>query len=563
MIDAERHREFMKEALPHLVGGLITGILLYVVFYDFTNFSGRVTWIAAQVLLLISTVTFYCIYYFLPNKLSLKHWEIVIFCVSLLWGCVWTLPPHVLLMTDDSQYIAALLVIIIALAITPAPAMVQYPLGYFAFMTLPLLSLFIKLLTLDIGMLLVLFVPFFWLTVLGYGWRLHHTIIDSIRLRLEVDESRKEAEIANMAKSKFLAAASHDLRQPLQAIHLFLSALKDKISPSIQLNAAESLIQRLESSVDSMSELLNSLLDVSKLDADTVQPKPQHIDLNFLLGKLLAEYEILATEKNLILKTKITPLPIFVDPVLFERVIGNLLNNAICYTHCGTITLTSRMEGGHATIEVSDTGTGIPEDEQVAIFTEFHQLNNPERNQKKGLGLGLSIVKRLCDLQNWPISVTSAIDKGSQFSIAVPLGQSKEIVRNTTQSSNFVVFNNEKVVIIEDDEQVRIGLETLLSGWNCNVQSFSSSKNCLEFLALGVFKPNLVLSDFRLQNNETGIELIKQIRQQQEYAIPAVIITGDTAPERLKEAQESGLIIIHKPIKAAVLRRVMKQAFSI
>lgn len=567
MIDTERHKEFMKEALPHLIGGLITGIFLYIVFLDFTSFSGRVLWLAAQALLLTSTLIFYSIYYFSPKKLSLKQWEKVIIFVSLLWGCVWTLPPHVLLLTNDSQYVAALLVITVALAITPAPAMVQYPLGYFAFMTLPLLSIFIKLLTLDLNILLVLFVPFFWLTVLAYGWRLHQTIIDSIRLRLEVDESRKSAETANISKSKFLAAASHDLRQPLQAISLFISALKEKLvisdQSNVSINETEPLIQRLESSIDSMSELLNSLLDVSKLDANVIQPKLQHVNIEQLLKKSIAEHDILAREKNLKLKVEITPNAIFVDPVLLERIVGNLLNNAIRYTEQGSIILSSTLKDGEVNISISDTGIGIPKNEQMAIFTDFYQLNNPERNQKKGLGLGLTIVKRLCDLQGWNISLSSTEYQGSNFSITVPLGEPNKVIQNTASGSDFVVFNNEDIVIIENDDNIRVGLEKLLTGWNCKILSFSTSKDCLEFFNTNSLIPHLIISDFRLQNNDTGLELIKLIRKQKKCDIPAIIITGDTAPERLKEAQESGLKIIHKPIKAAILRRIIKQALTL
>lgn len=566
-IDAERHKEFMKEALPHLIGGLITGVLLFYVFLDFTAFSDRIIWITVQILLSTSTIIFYSVYYLRPHALSLRQWEIIIFFVSLLWGCAWSLPPHILLTTSDSQYIAALLVITIALAITPAPAMVQYPFGYFVFSTLPLLSLFIKLLILQLHTLLVLFVPFFWLTVLAYGWRLHHTIIDSIRLRLEIDDSRNEAEKANISKSKFLAAASHDLRQPLQAITLFTSALKEKLktnngNSNIQANNDPViLINRLESSVDSMSELLNSLLDVSKLDAEVIQPKPQHENLNTLLKKITSEYAALAAEKKIILYHKTSDIVVFADPVLLIRVIGNLLNNAIRYTEKGNVSLNATIKNSTVIISISDTGIGIPEHEQSEIFTEFHQLHNPERNQKNGLGLGLSIVQRLCRLQQWDITLASEEKRGSTFSFTVPKGDANKttIIK---KSSDFLVFNENTVVIIEDDDQIRLGLEQLLNSWNCLVTSFSTSSDCLNYLAISDTTPDLILSDFRLENNETGLELIKRIRKDKNHDIPAIIITGDTAPERLKEAQKSGFMIIHKPVKAAVLRRIMQQILS-
>ena len=513
MIDAERHRHFMKEALPHLIGGFMTGLLLYVVFLEFTGFKERAVWLISQAIILVSTITFYCIYYFYPEKLSLAQWEKVINSVSLLWGLIWSLPPHILLLTADNQYVAALLVLTIALTITPAPAMVQYPLGYFAFITLPLISLFIKLIILDINLLLILFIPFFWLTVLAYGWRLHTTIIDSIQLRIDLDAARKEAEIASIAKSKFLAAVSHDLRQPLQAINLFISALKGKVITKNQNKISNEyvLFQRLESSTDNMAELLNSLLDASKLNADIIQPKPQNLDLENLLTTTISEYDVLTKEKNITFNIQTTSAPVFVDPRLFERVIGNLLNNAVRYTEHGDITLESIIINNTVEISICDTGIGIPAIEHTSIFTEFHQVDNSERNQKKGLGLGLSIVKRLCDLQDWPISLISSEGTGSRFTIIVPLGESDNIKEDKKLDSSYVDFNQENIVIVEDDDQIRSGLESLLTSWNCNTLSFSTPKECLDDLSKRAIVPDLILSDYRLQYNETGIELIKKI----------------------------------------------------
>lgn len=563
LIDAERHRHFMKEALPHLIGGFMTGLLLYVVFLEFTDYKERAFWLISQAIILVSTIAFYCIYYFYPKKLSLAQWEKVINSVSLLWGLIWSLPPHILLLTADNQYVAALLVLTIALTITPAPAMVQYPLGYFAFITLPLISLFIKLIILDINLLLILFIPFFWLTVLAYGWRLHTTIIDSIQLRIELDAARKEAEIASVAKSKFLAAVSHDLRQPLQAINLFTCALKGKIITENQneLTDESLLFQRLESSTDNMAELLNSLLEASKLNANIIQPKPKNLDLENLLATTISEYDVLTKEKNITFNIQTTNTPIFVDPKLFERVIGNLLNNALRYTEYGDITLESIIINNAVAISISDTGIGIPDIEHASIFTEFHQVDNSERNQKKGLGLGLSIVKRLCDLQDWPISLISSESTGSRFTFVVPLGDLNNIKEDKKTNSSFGNFNRENIVIVEDDDQIRSGLESLLTSWNCNTLSYSTIQECLDDLATRPDIPGLILSDYRLQNNETGIELIKKIREQKNNTIPAIIITGETGPEQLIEAKNSGLIIIHKPIKAAILRRVMTQAF--
>ena len=558
-IDAERHQQFMKEALPHLIGGLITGGLLYFVFNQFMSSTDEIIWLVSLSLLFLSTITFYTVYFRYPHMLSLTQWEWIIFAVAMLWGIVWALPPFILLGTSDSEYIAALLVIIVAMAITPAPGMVQYPAGYFIFMSMPLFSLFIKLLHLDLNIFLVLFVPFFWLTAVTYGWRLHQTIIESIRLRLEIEESRQASESANLAKSKFLAAASHDLRQPLQAIQLFLTAFKEKLN----IKNEEPLMNRLESSVNSMSELLNSLLDVSKLDAEVISPKAKHLDLSILLAKSASEYSAVCDSRNLEFKLELNASHVYADPVLLERVLGNLLNNATRYTHQGNVTLRSESKGELVKISVIDTGLGIANLEQDKIFTEFHQLNNPERDQKKGLGLGLAIVKRLCDLQDWKLSLKSDVDIGSQFSILVPIGQKKLVLNEESPQFASSSLSGVKVLVIEDDESIHSALLALLNGWGVCVEVFFCIQEGQGFLSKNpLWQPDLILSDFRLRNNETGIQGIKLFREFLSKDVPAILMTGDTAPERIQQAKQSGLVVIHKPIKAGVLRNVVQRTLA-
>ena len=560
-IDNERHRQFMREALPHLIGGMLTGFLIFLVYRSFSSNSAIASWFVLQFILLSCTLTFYGVNHKFHNMFSGSQWSGIIFLVSLIWGVTWALAPFIFLQEQHFSeqqnmiYVAALLIITIALTITPAPAMVYYPAGYFIFATLPLWGVFIRLYQLEYNLLLISFLLFFWITAVGYGWRLHQTLIDSIRLRLEVDEARQQAESATVAKSKFLAASSHDLRQPLQAISLFFNVIKQKLpTGDVQITA-----DKMESSIDSMSQLLDSLLDVSRLDANSIEPHPQHLPSSLLLDKLANDYRALCSDKGLQFQHSLTAATLHADPVLFHRVISNILSNAVNYTHKGSVELNGKVVDQHYQIEIRDSGIGIAADQQQAIFTEFHQLNNPERDQKKGLGLGLSIVRRLCVLQNWDIQLQSTPGKGSCFTLTLPLGDQSQVATPKPVKVNQQLLNNKRVLLVEDDQQVREALIELLSSWGAKVIDGESASQIQAVLPTDVQPADLIISDFRLRENNNGIDAIATLRDHYEQDIPALLITGDTDPQRIEQAKNSGLVVLHKPVRAAQLRLVIQR----
>lgn len=365
---------------------------------------------------------------------------------------------------------------------------------------------------------------------------------------LQTNEERIHTE-----KSQFMAAVSHDIRQPLQAINLLVNTLRSgNTNPKDDV-----LFERLENSVESMSDLLNNMLDTSKLDAHVIVPQPQHIVLKTLLDKLKVQLKPFAKAKGITLVVEDDNDILLADAILLERVLNNLLSNAIRYTNSGNITLSTQNDSGQLKISIKDTGMGIASVDRERIFLEFHQLNNPERDQNKGLGLGLSIVKRLCTLQNWPLSLDSEPGVGSCFSFKVPKGDSELI-----QISQKVDMNNNletvDVIIIDDHEGIRFSLSKILSNWGCKVRSFESADNACEALKnLPTWKPNLIISDYRLRNNVTGLEAIEKIKTTLSYAIEAIIISGDTAPEEIMKIEKIGLLMLHKPIKPAKLRVVI------
>lgn len=553
-IDQARHHQFMKEALPHLIGGMLTAILLYFIYRPYGTDLAPIIWLMGNCVLLACTVVFYSIYYLRPQWLSIPQWGWITFIVAGLWGVCWALPPHIFLATDNLLYIAVMIVILVALSTSPAPAMVHYPSAYYAFITLPLASLFYKLTQIDIGedWVMLMLTPFLWVSLLGYGWGLHGTMINAIKLRLENEQAWREAESANLAKSKFLAAASHDIRQPLQAINFFLSAIKDGDDKD------ESLLNRLEASVDSMSGLLNSLLDVSKLDAQAVDVKNQHILLHDFGQKIVGQAAEEARVKGLALELLGEDEVVYGDPVLLERVLNNLMSNAIRYTESGFVRLILAEKEDAIEVSVVDSGRGIPLSEQEAVFSEFHQLDNPERDRNKGLGLGLAIVRRLCELQQWPLHLHSEENIGSTFSVVLPKGKAALVPRPTPQ---VLVHQKElNILVVDDETDVRESLGSLLESWGHKVwlaEDIDSACQQAQSIEL-----DLLISDYRLRDNVTGVTLVQAVQAIQSDVSKVLIITGDTDPQRIKEVKASGFSLLHKPVKPGQLRTFIQRQFA-
>lgn len=556
----------MRLALPHLIVGMFTAGLLFVVLKDYAIESAAIIWLTANLLLLACTVTFYSLYYFRRHIFTLPQWGKVTFFVSLLWGLCWSLPPFILLDTNSILYIGILVTFIIAMSAVPAPVLVHYPSAYFVFITLPLGSLTLKttITPIENQHIIQFLPPFLWASLLVYGWDLHKTIIESIRLRLENELALGEARQANIAKAKFIAAASHDIRQPLQAAVLSLDAIKAN-----QGKALDSVLPNLEKSVDSISDLITGLLDVSKLDSGTVDISPEHLEFKLILGRLYAKNALLAETKGLAL-THNTPsdstsnLTIYADPTLLDRVLNNLVANAIRYTDRGEITVGIQQGPEHLTFRIEDTGIGISPEKLELIFEEFYQVSSTERDQKIGLGLGLSIVKRLCELQNWQLDVSSVPGEGSCFSVRVPLGDKqkiKSLERNPVGSLSGLC-----ALVIDDNAAIRDSLSTLLGTWQCQVVVADSAKSAIDALnsnpANSTPLPDIIISDYQLANRQSGIDAIKEVQRWIESQrdksdstnTEALLMTGDTDPERLNELAKSGITVMHKPIKPGHLR---------
>ena len=402
--------------------------------------------------------------------------------------------------------------------------------------------------------------------VLIVGRNQNQSAYEGIRVRFEnldlvesLQEQKEVAEQANLGKSKFLAAASHDLRQPLHAMTLFADALEGRLqSPDDRL-----VLARLQDSLTAMRKLFNALLDISRLDAGIVEPQIKDIRLARLLNRLQIDYARQAQEKNIEWRCSPTEAVIRTDPVLLENLLRNLIGNAIRYTPHGYIAIACRELDGEVSIDVEDSGIGIPLDKQVEIFREYHQLNNPERDGAKGLGLGLAIVERLARLLNHRIELRSAPGQGSCFSVIMPLGSVSAVsLEEDAGASADIALDGDLtgmvVLVIDDQAAVLQGMKALLGRWGCETILAESQEAAIAAIAKARRLPELIIADYRLRANSTGSQAIDAVRLECGESTPALIVTGDTASERLLEAQASGHMLMNKPVPPGRLRAFLR-----
>jgi signal transduction histidine kinase/CheY-like chemotaxis protein len=373
-------------------------------------------------------------------------------------------------------------------------------------------------------------------------------------LEQRVVDRTRELSLANQAKTRFLAAASHDLRQPLHALGLLVYALTSKVDNP----EGRQIVDEISHSVEALDGLFDVLLDISRLDAGIVTAERADFAIQTLFEKLRREFALEARVKGLRLRLAASGMVLYSDPALIERILRNLISNAMRYTDAGGVVVGCRRRGKGARIEVWDSGPGIPQSQQREIFQEFYQIGNPGRDRRKGLGLGLSIVDRLAGLLGHAIEVRSIVGRGSVFAFTVPrsnrtpaeqpIGGAADDGRDLSGSC---------VLVIDDEGAVLNGMDAILRDWGCRPILADSVEAALALLCHPGSPPDAIIADYRLRAGETGVEAIARIQSVWNAPIPAAIITGDTAADRLREAQSSGYPLLHKPVRPAALRALL------
>jgi signal transduction histidine kinase len=384
------------------------------------------------------------------------------------------------------------------------------------------------------------------------------TIQETVRLRFENEDLvgglRREkaiAEEASAAKSRFLAAASHDLRQPVHALSLFVAALRPRVSEG----EAVSLLDHVDSSVRAMSGLFNGLLDISRLDAGVVEVNRHSFAIQPILERICRDHAADAQAKGVRLSLKPCSVVVKSDPVLLERIVRNIVANAVAYTDRGRVVVGCRR-GATLSVQVWDTGRGIPPAEQEQVFKEFYQVGNPERDRTKGVGLGLAIVKRLTALLGHPLQMRSQPEKGTMFRLDVPLSASADPDPARLELPAVPsVLGSGLILVVDDEVAIQAAMKSLLGDWGYQCIVAGSFDEMVQRIANCPDRPQLIISDYRLRGQDDGIDIIERLRSEyNDDEIPGMLITGDTAPDRLREAQESGLLLLHKPVPNSRLR---------
>jgi len=381
--------------------------------------------------------------------------------------------------------------------------------------------------------------------------------IENVRLFEELQEKSRQLELANTFKSRFLAAASHDLRQPLHALNLFVAQLHAEPDPAERRR----LVARIDAATSAMNELFNALLDMSKLDAGMLEVNVTDFPVQRLLKQMQTTFAEAAREKGLRLSVSSSRAWVRSDFILLERILLNLVSNGVRYTKRGEVAIGCHRRGERLQIDVQDSGPGIPQDQQRNIFREFYQLAGPGTGGRGGLGLGLAIVERLCHLLDHAVEVVSTPGKGSRFSVSVPLAAERPGLADTPVSPARAAdpVTGRLIVVIDDDALVLDGMRGILQSWGCSVVSAASEAAVLAELRETGRRPDAIVSDYRLADGKTGIDAIERLRGTLGTAIPAFLISGDTSPERLHDARVSGYQLLHKPVPPMALRAMLNQ----
>ena len=390
----------------------------------------------------------------------------------------------------------------------------------------------------------------------GLNSQLRQEISERAEVEARLRDAKMDAERANLSKTKFLAAVSHDLLQPLNAARLFTSALLEhSFGPK-----AEGLVRSVSTSLDDVENLLGTLVDISKLDAGVIKPDIMAFDLRDLLNNIAREFRQMALAEGLTLDFVPSSAIVESDSQLLARILRNFLSNAIRYTGTGRILLGCRRHRDHMLLQVWDTGPGIPEDKLTEIFQEFKRIRPAGSQPDKGLGLGLAIVDKISRMLGHEVTVSSIEGKGSVFSVKVPVG--RLLPKQPTTDDDRAVSNHgglggARIWVIDNDHAICQGMQTLLEGWDCQVVSAVSLEDLERQLDPAKCPVDLILADYHLDNDENGVDVVAEINGRRHCPAPVVMITANYSNELKQHIRELGHVLMNKPVKPLKLRSAL------
>jgi signal transduction histidine kinase len=578
-IRAEQVRLLYRQ-LPVSTGGSMMGALLLAgVMWSVVSHKAVVGWFVCMGANQLWRLILY--FRFRATTLvpaDLDKWANLWALGSLISGCIWGAASFVLYVPDSQIYQGFVVVLIFGVTSAAVLLIGTHLPSFYGFVLPALLPIVVRnIIEGEAAHLTLAFIAAMTtLAILSFGRNYNRVLVESLRNRFEnealahelahraeelerarqtAEQARAEAEVANRSKTQFFAAASHDLRQPLHALGLFAAALSEKVKDPEVVQVVNSI----NASVDALEGLFNELLDISKLDAGVIKANPHDFAMGPLLERLRMDFEPEAFERGLGLTIRPSRLHVRSDPVLVERILRNLMTNALRYTPRGRVLVAARSRGKGIALEVWDTGTGIAPAERERIFEEFYQVGNPERNSRKGLGLGLSIVRRLANLLEAPVGLSSEPGRGSRFTLTLPRGMppAPESAPASDRRRDAGNLGGARIAVVEDESVVLEGMRILLEGWGAHVVAAGSGEELLDRLAEEPGPPALVIADYRLREGRSGVDAIRALRSRYGAALPAIIVTGSATPFNLDEAKALGAHLLLKPVMPAKLRTLI------
>lgn len=549
----------LYQGLPPIIAVhlLVGGVMVATLWTTFPGTGLRI-WSACMLAMLLGRAALHWHYrrHAHEGGIALRHSRYFVLGAALsglLWGVA-----GVAFFAPTLEYQLFVLFILVGMGAGAVSSLTAFMPAFLAYFPISMLPVALRLLwteqpvTIGLGVMALAYVvalSFFARNIsrsLAETWRLRFENLDLVR---ELSAQKLEAEQANLAKSRFLAAASHDLRQPLHALNLYVSLLDD----AHDMPRVRDLSARIGQSVGTLQNLFGALLDISKLEAGTLVPEQESFPLQPMLDRLSNDFAVEAAHRDLHLDIARCQAVVRTDPALLEQILRNYLSNALRYTHQGQVRLGALQTGDEVRIEVSDTGIGIDPAQQERIFEEFYQVKGPGRDSSEGLGLGLAIVARVARLLNLQIGVRSASGKGSTFFVEVPAGDPAMITpaHPSHPDAPPTIDRPVRILIIDDDPGIRESTQATLESWGHPVITATSLDDAL--VRLTDVAPDGIIVDYRLGVGQTGIDALCAL-EKRFGPRPAVVITGDVAGAPMRELMASGRQWLHKPVAPAKLR---------
>ncbi|MEE9326505.1 MAG: hybrid sensor histidine kinase/response regulator [Cocleimonas sp.] len=569
LIQKERYLQSYRLTPLMMAANLITSPALVAVMWDVISHQTLLIWLAVIYISCFLTLVLFFKLRPLFKDLSTIPDIGMYTQLPFAFGIIWGAAGYLFFTPDSTTHIAFLVIFLFGMASGAINALSSLWSAYAALAIPMLLPLTYQLFNSSeaqsnyLGLIVVTFL----MSMLGISLWTYYVISNSLSIRYEniglLKDLEKEKELALKAskdKSKFLAAANHDLRQPIHAISLLSSALTQEVST----DKGKEILTRINSANEVLLELLNSLLEISRLDAKIITPDIKPIDIQQFIKDMVLEFQPFAQENGIELRSHTYQFWVKSDPVLLATIVRNLIQNAIRYTHQGKVLISCRQRKHKIHLQVWDTGKGIAEKDQEKIYAEFQQLHNPERDQNKGLGLGLAICKRTCKLLGIPLRLKSQLGKGSVFTLELEELTQQEAVKELHDLNEINPpiniadnINNAVFLIIDDNTDILHAMTTLLEGWGSKVICAEDIESVKEIAKNHHGKVDAIIADYRLRKNTTGVQAIDAFHQQVDYHAVAILITGDTAPERMREVSSHGLPVLNKPVNSAHLKSAL------